>query len=465
MSYFQPFLDSAGIHIPTFQDIIDQLVADAQNTFGADIYLQPDSQDYQWISSFASIIYDSFLTAQSVYNSRGPATAIGSGLDVIVGINGIQRLPAIYSTCPVVITGTAGTTITNGIVSDINGNDWSLTSPLIIPSSGSITTTATCQTNGAITANPDDINTIVNPTLGWASVTNAVAASIGTPVETDAQLRARQAVSTEQPSQSIKEGVEGALAKITGVKRYKVYENDTNSTDVIGIPPHSITCVVEGGASTNIGKAIFLRKGPGCGTNGSTVVPVTDSYGIITDIHYDALGYVNTDVAITVKKLNGYTTDTTSAIQAAVASYENANDIGVTVYNSSLFGAAQSANSNTKNPIFSVLSVKAAPHLGAELTTALVSGTSYTSIDVSALNMAVAVGDNLVIGTGSTTQTVTASAAASIGATSISVNSFSANANYAVNTPVSFELSTADISVAFNQASRGNTSYITVTAQ
>ena len=42
----------------------------------------------------------------------------------------------------------------------------------------------------------------------------------------------------------------------------------------------------------------------------------------------------------------------------------------------------------------------------------------------------------LTIGTGSTTQTVTVSAAAAVNATTIHVTSFRANANYASGTPV-----------------------------
>ncbi|WP_206922990.1 baseplate J/gp47 family protein [Alicyclobacillus suci] len=377
--------------MPTYQDIVDQLVADAQNIFGSDIYLQPDSQDYQWISAFASMIYDSFLASQAVYNSRGPATALGSGLDVVVGINGIQRQPAVASTCPVVVGGTPGAPITNGVAGDVNGNYWSLPSPTIIGSDGTVTVVATCQTPGAITANPGDINTIITPTLGWSSVTNTVAATVGSPAESDAQLRARQALSTAQASQSILEGLEGALAALSGVTRFKVYENDTSSTDANGVPAHSVCAVVEGGTPSAIAQAIYEHKGPGCGTYGTTTQSITDDYGVVTNINYDELEYVDVDVAITVKQLNGYTTDTTTAIQTAVSTYLSSVAIGTDIYISSIWGAAMTANPNASNPTFSVVSVQACVHGGT--------------------------------------------------------------------------LGTTDIPVAFNQAARGNTSYITVTTQ
>jgi hypothetical protein len=73
---------------------------------------------------------------------------------------------------------------------------------------------------------------------------------------------------------------------------------------------------------------------------------------------------------------------------------------------------------------------------GTKLTAALVQGTSYTTLNVQALANAVSAGDGIVIGTGSTTQTVTASGGAAQGATSIPVTSFVANAAYPVNTQV-----------------------------
>ena len=50
------------------------------------------------------------------YNSRSPLTAIGSGLDAIIKLNGLSRKAASYSTCQITLTGTAETIITSGVV-------------------------------------------------------------------------------------------------------------------------------------------------------------------------------------------------------------------------------------------------------------------------------------------------------------------------------------------------------------
>ena len=61
---------------------------------------------------------------------------------------------------------------------------------------------------------------------------------------------------------------------------------------------------------------------------------------------------------------------------------------------------------------------------------ALTAGTTYTSLKVVALSSAVASGDTITVGSGATTQDVVASGAASVGATTIPVTSFKANATY-----------------------------------
>ena len=70
------------------------------------------------------------------------------------------------------------------------------------------------------------------------------------------------------------------------------------------------------------------------------------------------------------------------------------------------------------------------------LSSALVKNTGYSSIHIAAMNSAVSNGDSLQIGTGATTQVVTASANASAGATTVSVSHFTANAAYGTGTQV-----------------------------
>jgi uncharacterized phage protein gp47/JayE len=217
MAYFAPHIDATGFHMPTYEDIRDHLISRYQAVFGQDIYLRSDSQDYQWIATVASLAYDKYLLMQQVYNNRGSATAVQNGLDGIVAVNGIRRKPATYSTAKVLLTGDANALVYNGVISDGQQN-WSLP-PL---ANVGQETVATCQTPGPVQAGAGTLTRIVTPALGWQSVTNLEPAELGFAVETDSELRARQAYSVAQPSQSILDGLRGAIADLKGVNRSKV---------------------------------------------------------------------------------------------------------------------------------------------------------------------------------------------------------------------------------------------------
>lgn len=92
MAYFAPYIDETGLHIPTYSDILDDQLQQAKNIFGQDLYLGTDSQDYQYISTFAVKMSDTLQAVQFAYDSHGPGSAIGTALDGLVKLNGIKRI-------------------------------------------------------------------------------------------------------------------------------------------------------------------------------------------------------------------------------------------------------------------------------------------------------------------------------------------------------------------------------------
>jgi uncharacterized phage protein gp47/JayE len=262
------------------------------------------------------------------------------------------------------LTGTTGTVITSGVVSNTAGYKWSLPTTTTIGSGGTINVSATCQTIGSISATIGDITTISTPTAGWTSVTNLVAAVAGTDAETDSALRSRQSISVELPSQTMLTGTIAAIATLSNVTRYKVYENYTNlaSTDPNGfnLPPHSITAVVEGGTDSAVAQVIYNNRGLGCYTNGTTEIDILDeTYNTNTTIRFYRPEYVPIYVAMTIKALTGYTTATTTSIQTAVAAYLNSLQIGEELTISALYGAALSVLISLSSPTFSIREVYA----------------------------------------------------------------------------------------------------------
>lgn len=310
-----------GITAPAYSDILASLKASYQLIFGTDAYLEPDSQDGQLLAVFAQAIYDCNQTAIATYNQFSPSTSQGAGLSSVVKINGLARLIPTNSTVACEIIGVAGTQIINGVVQDVNGNQWSLPTTTI-PGGGSITVTATATELGAVTAASGSV-TIATPIFGWQSATFTSSATAGNPVESDATLRKRQAVSTSLPAQSIIGGIFGTISNIVGVTDLVIYENDTGTTDDNGIPPHSICVVVEGGDATAIATAIEEKKTPGTGTFGSTTEVIEDPVGLPVTINFQIPTQKTILVDIALTALDGYVSSTGLAIQNAVTAAIN----------------------------------------------------------------------------------------------------------------------------------------------
>jgi len=324
-----PTISSTGISAPSYADVLAFLQSQFQTIYGADVYLDPDSQDGQFLAIVATAINDANAVAIQTYQSMSPATSQGAALSNNVRLNGIERAVSSFSTVDLLITGQAGVTITNGIVQDTSsGAQWVLPSPTVIPPAGDITVTATCATVGAIAASAETVTIIKTPTLGWQTVTNLADAAAGDPVESDADLRYRQTVSTAIPSLTVLDGIVGAVASVAGVERLRAYENDTSATDANGIPSHSISLVVDGGDATAIANAIATKKTPGAGTFGTTSITVTDIYGRPIAIKFFRPTTQAITVAISLKALAGYSTTVGQAVQQAVSDYVNGVDIG-----------------------------------------------------------------------------------------------------------------------------------------
>ena len=370
MAYFKPYVDSAGLHIPTYNDILEDMIAAMKQIYGDDIYLENDSADYQLLSIFALKQADTLQALAYAYNARSPHTAIGTSLDSVVKLNGITRKAASHSTCQVKIKGTAFTQIVGGAVRDKAGVIWDLPSPVTIGSDGELITTVTCRELGPVSALVGDINLILTPTYGWVSVTNTAAAVQGRGVETDAELRIRQSISTSNPSQTMLAGTKGAIAALPNVNRFAVYENDTNSASVSaenphGLPPHSITCVVEGGTDNDIATAILNHKGIGCYTNGDVKVEITDQNEYINTVRFYRPVYKDVHVKLVLRKYTGYVTSIMGQVRMAIYNYLDSLTVGSDVSISMLTGVITACNPNINKPIFGIKSLTIGKSAGA----------------------------------------------------------------------------------------------------
>ena len=91
MAYFTPRIDASGIHMPTYEDRLEDLCSAYRMIFGQEAALTPEVPDYQLLSVFAKALDDTSALVLQAYNSRNPAYASGQALDLLLPQYGITR--------------------------------------------------------------------------------------------------------------------------------------------------------------------------------------------------------------------------------------------------------------------------------------------------------------------------------------------------------------------------------------
>lgn len=226
--------------------------------------LDPSTPDGVKIAADSETFANLDELAQQAYNSKDPNKAKGVDLDAVSAITGAVRGIGSQGTASITIAGTDTTVIPIGalIESTEDGSKWALDAEVII--SGATAGTVTAVDFGSIQASIGALSKIVNPISGWASVTNAAPATAGTNPDTDSELRIERSKGVSLPGQNQIDSTFAAIARLTGVRRVKIYENDdTTPTDVNGLPIHSTAVIVDGGVDQEIADAIYAKRNAG----------------------------------------------------------------------------------------------------------------------------------------------------------------------------------------------------------
>ncbi|MHA6160962.1 baseplate J/gp47 family protein [Pseudomonas sichuanensis] len=218
----------------------------------------------------AEIFYALDETIQQAYNSKDPNKAKGTDLDIVCSLTGSMRSLGSRSSVSLQLTALPGTLIPAGntFKSKITGTKWTTDQAVTADSAGQVTVDATCTVIGPSQAPPGTITEIVDVVAGLSAVNNPSPATPGTDAQRDEQLRVTRATSVGRPGNNQVDSMVGELFSVDGVRRVKVYENDTGSAAVsednpFGLPPHSIAPVIDGGTEGDVAMAIYLKKNPG----------------------------------------------------------------------------------------------------------------------------------------------------------------------------------------------------------
>lgn len=270
---------ASGFNPMRLDDVKSLLEADFRTIFGQNTRLDARTVNGQFIGVFSELVSDVWAEAEKVYAAAYPAGAAGTGLDDLVGLAGIDRPEATYSTVTLTLGGVNGTVITEGSESQIgeDGTIWIHLAEATI-ASGTATVEARAEVTGPITGLAGTITSIATPITGWNTVTNAADAVVGQDAGTDASLREALITLMRAPGDAL-EAVTAALIRVEDVTEAIVVENETSFTDVDGRPPHSFEAVVLGGDEQDIVDTIWENQPSGVSSHGSITGTVVDAAG------------------------------------------------------------------------------------------------------------------------------------------------------------------------------------------
>ena len=127
---------------------------------------------------------------------------------------------------------------------------------------------------GAIEQPVNTIDTISTPVLGWDSVINPAAATVGRLKETDEELRTRFRNTKFERATNIMESLYSALLSVNAVNNVIIYENDTDITNGYGVLPHSFLVLIDGGNDYDIAYAIWNNRPTGIRSQGTTSIDI-----------------------------------------------------------------------------------------------------------------------------------------------------------------------------------------------
>lgn len=274
---------------------------------------------------------------QGVYASQYPDSSNGWNLDQVCSLTGTRRNNSTKTTVTGQVTLNPFKNLPAGSVANLtsqpNKRFITLTEVPADPAGGTFDVVFEAEEPGATQVAIGQLNEIAEPVDGWTAVDNAADGVTGAQREEDDQLRTKRENELESQGSTNVDSIRADLLSVTGVLAARVFENDK---DIVSgsMPPHSIHCILRGGAAADVGQAIFDTKAAGIDTTiGAQAVVITDSQGFDHTMRFDFA----TEKVVHVETTILTDPDVFDVVQgpidikANVAAYINGLDIGADV--------------------------------------------------------------------------------------------------------------------------------------
>jgi uncharacterized phage protein gp47/JayE len=283
-----------GVIVPDTADTREEVAQEWRDAFGrSDLDVSAHTPQGVLITAETLARQGAARLTAEVANQINPNAAGGIFLDALCALMGLERRRATYTTVQgVTLTGQPQTNIPAGARAQTEAGDtFALVSGVLIGASGTATGEFRATEPGEIACDAGALEYITDSILGWETVSNPNAGTVGAEEETDYELALRRQVTLGRQGISSVESHISALYDLPGVRSLSFRENISNDTEVIdGITmlPHSVWACVEGGTDAEIAESLFRTKTNGAAWNGAVSVEVLEPYsGQTYEVQFD----------------------------------------------------------------------------------------------------------------------------------------------------------------------------------
>ena len=322
---------STGFVRPLLADLKADLEASYRTIYG-NPNLDIQAVFGQEIAAKTKALTDAWETAEVCYNTFDPSAASADAMDNLLAFCLLTRRPAIKTEVVCTCTFSGAARIDAGKqVKNTSGDIFEAVDAIVATGAGTVDGTFRAVVAGAIPAVASTVTIIFTPVSTWTAVTNAADGTIGRAVETDAEARVRRADSLLVGTGPLESIVAALLNEVANVTSVSGFENETDTTDANGVPPHAYHFVVLGGTDQDVADKIWAKKGGGIQTYGNTSATVTDSNGTAHTIYFSRPINKYVWVKVTIDSYyteESFPADGSDEIKAAIVAYGNALGMG-----------------------------------------------------------------------------------------------------------------------------------------
>lgn len=262
MSY--NYIVDNGVIVPNTSSIKSEVEAGWRLIAGEDATVDPSSFEGRLIDRDTTERISVARNNADLANQINPNMANGSFVDAHLSFVGGARDGKEQSTVELTLTGIIGTNILAGsYVEDDNKQLWFLVSDTAIGTGNTVTASFRSLNYGPIPAAIGEITKIISGVVGWETVNNAAAATLGKLEQSDVSAKRQRRLELGANTRSVAESVIAAVYKLEGVNGIQFRENYTNATAVIDgitlIAKSSWLCV-DGGVTSEIAEAYYNNR-------------------------------------------------------------------------------------------------------------------------------------------------------------------------------------------------------------